>query len=476
LLVSDRERFTLKQKYKIAHDAYQSCVRALTQAVMNGDKPSADLLEKEANTLRQLTEARGGLLAAMAGGEFASAARMGDLNQLAKRIVDVATGQAEAIKIDAGKERGAEVSQRRISCQRTEVADKVNTERGNTDESLRIERTKTDQALVDRQAAVDDNADQIVEHARSMADAVLATARIAADKLLHAGSDERVPPYTALAEQRAAEDDVLQGTRDDADETVREQREESARVLAALLPLERQKTDRYLLTERARSDDALAHRDHFLGIVTHDLRDLLSGIVVSAALLPDDASGPNGTKQRIQRYAARMNRLIGDLLDVASIEAGQLKVVTAFGDWSALIEEVAALFEPLASARGITLELASAERSLAMRFDHDRMLQVLANLIANALKFTPRGGRIRVEVERGTDELRCAVHDTGSGIPAHMLEAVFQRFCQGRNNDRRGIGLGLYITRCIVEAHRGRIWAESIEGVGSTLRFSLPFV
>jgi signal transduction histidine kinase len=205
------------------------------------------------------------------------------------------------------------------------------------------------------------------------------------------------------------------------------------------------------------------------------LRDLLSGIVLSAALLPDSAAEPNGTKQRIERYAARMNRLIGDLVDVASIDAGQLKVVPVLADWSALIEEVAALFQPSASAQGVTLETALAERPLSLRFDHDRMLQVLANIIANSLKFTPRGGRVRVEAERGTDELRCAVHDTGSGIPAHMLEAIFQRFWQ-RSNDRRGVGLGLYITQCIVEAHGGRIWAESTEGVGSTLRFTVPIV
>jgi len=359
---------------------------------------------------------------------------------------------------------------------RIKVSSQVHAERENTDESLRAEREKTDQALVDRQAVVDENADQTVEQARSVADAVVATARVTADELLLTGDVEHGPRYAALAEQRAAEDHKLQGARADADEALRQQREENARVLAALLPLERQKTDRYLLTERARADDAVAHRDDFLGIVTHDLRDLLSGIVLSAALLPDSASEPNGTKQRIQRYAARMNRLIGDLLDVASIDAGQLRVVPALGDWSALIEEVAALFQPSASAQGITLEIALPGRSLAMRFDHDRMLQVLANLIANSLKFTARGGKIRVEAERGTDELRCAVHDTGSGIPARMLEAIFERFWQERSNDRRGVGLGLYITRCIVEAHRGRIWAESTQGVGSTLRFTLPIV
>jgi signal transduction histidine kinase len=353
------------------------------------------------------------------------------------------------------------------------VSVRISGERDKTDESLRVERQKTDQALVDKQATVDQRADQTVEEARSVADAVVATARVTADELLTGGEEQVLAP-TALAEQRAAEDEALESVRADADEALRRQREDDFRALAALLPLERQKTDRYLLTERARADDAVTHRDDFLGIVSHDLRDLLSGIVLSAAMLPDSASDKTGTKQRIQRYAARMNRLIGDLVDVAAIDAGKLSVMPAPGDWSALVEEVMTLFQPSAAAQGIGLEAALAERPLALQFDHDRMLQVLANLIANSLKFTPRGGTIRVEADRDAHELRCAVCDTGSGIPRAMHEAIFQRFWQGRANDRRGVGLGLYITRCIVEAHGGRIWADSTQGTGTTLRFTLP--
>jgi signal transduction histidine kinase len=353
------------------------------------------------------------------------------------------------------------------------VSSKISQERDRTDESLRAERHKTDQALVDKQATVDEHADQTVEEARTVADAVVARARVTADELLEDGGEHGLT-RTALAAQRTAGDDAVDRARANADEALRRQREEDRRVLAALLPLERRKTDRYLLTERARADDAVAHRDDFLGIVSHDLRDLLSGIVLSAAMLPDSASETNGAKERIQRYAARMNRLIGDLVDVAAIDAGKLSVVPARGDWTALVEEVAALFQPSATAQGVALEVALSERPLALQFDHDRMLQVLANLIANALKFTQRGGTIRVETERGANELRCAVHDTGTGIPTHMLEAIFERFWQVRVDDRRGVGLGLYITRRIVEAHRGRIWAESPHGVGSTFRVVLP--
>ncbi|HEX6297443.1 MAG TPA: ATP-binding protein, partial [Burkholderiales bacterium] len=103
-----------------------------------------------------------------------------------------------------------------------------------------------------------------------------------------------------------------------------------------------------------------------------------------------------------------------------------------------------------------------------------RILQVLANLISNSLKFTPRGGKITVRGEREAGNVRLCVRDTGSGIPGDALGRIFQRFAQFAKDDRRGLGLGLYISRCIVEAHGGRIWAESQPGAGSKMCFTLP--
>jgi signal transduction histidine kinase len=276
------------------------------------------------------------------------------------------------------------------------------------------------------------------------------------------------------------EDQAVRNERASADERLRREREEAARVLRKLLPLERDKTDRYLLTERARADDALSNRDDFLGIVSHDLRDLLGGMVMSAALLsrsaPDNTQGKQTivAMERIQRYAARMNRLIGDLVDVASIDAGKLAVTPAPCDAAALLTEAVKTFEAVASAKSISLQTEMAEGPLLGEFDHDRVMQVLANLITNAMKFTPHGGRIRVRAEGAGDELRFAVSDTGSGIPGNLLEAIFERFWQVGKNDRRGLGLGLYISRCLVEAHGGRIWAESTVGEGSRFCFTLP--
>ncbi|MFL6291923.1 MAG: ATP-binding protein [Thermoanaerobaculia bacterium] len=351
-------------------------------------------------------------------------------------------------------------------------------ERDQTDESLRREREKTDRALAERHAA-EEESDQVVHRARESADTVLNEARAQADQRL----DDALPhvaAHSTLAQARALEDEALQDERASADEILRRERNENARVLSRLLPLEREKTDRFLLTERARSDDALANRDNFLGLVSHDLRNLLSGIVLNAELLSAKAPESDDGRQtlvataRIQRYAARMNRLIGDLVDVASIDAGKLAVAPAPGDAAALIAEAVDTFQAAASAKGISLQTELAERPLPAELDHDRMLQVLANTIANAIKFTSQGGTVRVRGERAGDELRFSISDTGSGIPGTMLEAIFERFWQVGKNDRRGVGLGLYISRCIVEAHGGKIWAESTLGEGTCILFTLP--
>jgi len=352
-------------------------------------------------------------------------------------------------------------------------------ERDKTDESLRTERTNSDQVMAERRLDIEENADTLVECAREQADAVLETARDKADQRL-SSVESGAQGRGVIARERALEDEVLQDERAAADESLRREREEQARFLAALLPLEREKTDRYLLTERARSDEALAHRDDFMGMVSHDLRNLLSGIVMNATLLSEDATDSDEGRRtvvgmkRIQRYVARMNRLIGDLVDVVSIDAGKLAVQLERGDAAALLTEAIDAFAHAASGKEITLESRTVEPVLLACFDHDRMLQVLANLITNALKFTPRGGKIAILGDRAGDELRFAVSDTGTGIPGNMLEAVFERFWQVGKNDKRGLGLGLYISKCIVDAHGGRIWAESTLGEGSTLHFTIP--
>ncbi len=352
-------------------------------------------------------------------------------------------------------------------------------EREQTDESLRAERANTDRALAERQATAEGEADLVVQRARQEADAVLAAARDKADGRVRSGAGE-AGARASVADERVLEDQTLRHERTVADEAVRLERAESAALLGTLLPLEREKTDRYLLTERGRSDDALSHRDDFLGIVSHDLRNLLGGIVLTATRLAKRAAG-DADKQdtvtgaaRIQRYAARMNRLIGDLVDVASIDAGKLAVTPAQGDWALLLAESVEMFQGAAIAKNITLAVEGDRSPLLAAFDHDRLVQVLANLVTNAMKFTPDGGNISLRADRVGDQIAFAVTDNGCGVPTGMLESIFQRFWQVGTNDRRGLGLGLYISRCIIEAHGGTIWAESEPGRGCTVRFTVP--
>ena len=351
-------------------------------------------------------------------------------------------------------------------------------EREETDESLRIEREKTDQALVGAKQAVEEDADLVVLQARENADAVLTAARDEADEKLPTKTNQL--PSASIAQKRVQEDEILQTERDLADKNIKQERKEVDRELRRLLPLEREATDKTLLTERARSDKALGNRDDFLGMVCHDLRDLLSGIVLSTELLSQHASESEEGKRifvsglQIQQYAARMNRLIGDLIDVASIDSGKLSIVPAREDATLLIIDAIDTFQASAAAKGISLKTEGVKDSLVADFDYDRMLQVLANLLTNSIKFTPQGGNITVYCEAKGAELQFAVSDTGSGIPAEMIEAVFERFWQVGKNDRRGLGLGLYVSRSIIESHDGKIWAESKLGEGSRFIFTIP--
>jgi signal transduction histidine kinase len=170
---------------------------------------------------------------------------------------------------------------------------------------------------------------------------------------------------------------------------------------------------------------------------------------------------------------ARMNRILEDLLDITSIEAGRLAVVRESGDANEPVREVVAAFAPLAAAKGITLDADVAAHALVAVFDHERIVQVLANLVSNALRFTPSSGTITVRVAAANEGIRFAVADSGVGVPADQLEGVFERFRQ-LSRDRRGLGLGLYISKSIVEAHGGRIWAQSVPGAGSTFYFTIP--
>jgi signal transduction histidine kinase len=348
-------------------------------------------------------------------------------------------------------------------------------ERVSTDESLRSERQKTDAELALRASVLRDTATEVVTEARDKADSVLSEAREREDQ-----KDGNGGQSPQLTRERASEDAVLRSARSGADAIARGDVEQRRIALASLLAFEREDTDLRLEIERKRADQVLASREDFMAMVSHDLRTLLGGIALSAELLKEveDADQPfvkvTQYAERIQRFSARMSRLVGDLVDVASIEAGRLALLIARSSAHRLMRDAQDAFAPAAAAAGIELTCSCDHDPCTLDLDHERILQVLTNLVGNALKFTPRGGHIKLDVVRREDTVCFSVTDTGSGIPTDALDKVFDQYFQAEDVDRRGLGLGLFISRSIIEAHGGKIWATSTPGNGCTISFTLP--
>ena len=381
------------------------------------------------------------------------------------RLLDLRAAPSVIVS-DASPHRGGKIRPDAM----TGDAERSQFEREQTDASLRLEREKADVEL----AAIEEIADAVILRARARADSVLASARRQADRTL--GTPPGASVSDALAGERGMEDDAVEEERKAADRTLRAERTEHV----AILSKERQATDNDLTAERARADNLLATRDEFLGVVTHDLRNMLSIIGGYAVLIAKEASTEHRPEQvldharRIQRSGMRMNRLIGDLVDLASMEAGQFALDRQIGDPTHIVEEAVAAFQVAATAKGVTLVAEIAAPTARAAFDPARLSQVLTNLLSNALKFVSASGQVVVTFQRLDDDIRFEVRDTGIGIPAEMLVEIFDRFRQVKIADRRGVGLGLYISQRIVQAHGGRIWAESRLGEGSTFFFTLP--
>lgn len=238
----------------------------------------------------------------------------------------------------------------------------------------------------------------------------------------------------------------------------------------------------HLLDERTQAlslaNDTLDLRNEFLAIVSHDLRNPLNAIALNTQLLERLVSSGDPQLGRISRSLAssiaQMQRIISDLLDLAAIQAGKLSVQLRPGDARSPIEESVANFRSVSAEKSIALDAEIGPHPLPARFDPGRIVQVVDNLVHNALKFTPNGGRISVEGRRTDDAVEIRVRDTGPGMTPEEITVIFDRFRQVEKRGRRALGLGLYISRSIVESHGGRIWAESVPGEGSAFLFTLP--
>lgn len=348
-------------------------------------------------------------------------------------------------------------------------------QREQTDESLRDERGKADARIAAKKTASEEEADEVVRVARQLADQVVQDARDQADQ---------AQPPSAAAEagidrERAQADVILEDKRSSEDEALEEQRSERARYLADFLTVERDATDEDMSRERDAADRLVSTRDEFLANVSHDIRSLLGGLGLNSGLLLKLApEGPAGDPMRKfgaanQRLVARMNRMVNDLLDVTSIDAGKISLLMEQVEVDKILRDTLEAFGPMASAKGIKLDADAPSGPFPAYMDGGRVLQVLANLVSNAIKFTAATGRVSIRIRPEQGEILFTVTDTGIGIPSAELETIFERFRQ-ISKDRRGLGLGLHISKCIIEAHGGRLWVESEPGSGSTFSFALP--
>jgi len=229
--------------------------------------------------------------------------------------------------------------------------------------------------------------------------------------------------------------------------------------------------------ELARAAERAARtREEVLAIVAHDLRNPLHTMQSTLAMLQEPLLDAPERERMLEigaRSARQMGRLIDDLLDLTRLETGKLTLDTSPVSTATLLSETTEALRPQATERGITLSL-DRVTEVPVRADRTRVGQVLGNLIGNALKFTPPRGHVSVGAHREDGVVVIEVADDGPGIPQQYRAHLFDRFWQARSNDGRGVGLGLTITRGIVEAHGGRIWVDSAPGRGSRFSFTLP--
>jgi two-component system, NtrC family, sensor histidine kinase GlrK len=236
-----------------------------------------------------------------------------------------------------------------------------------------------------------------------------------------------------------------------------------------------------VMCERLRELDRM--KADFVSSMSHELRTPLTSIKEGTGLLLDGVGGETTDKQRklLAIVAEESNRLIGvvnSLLDLSKMEAGMMTYDFEMTTLEPLIKRAVAEITPLVEAKQICLQSTVESKLPKIRLDAERILQVLRNLLGNAVKFTPKGGHVTIAAKPANGKLEVSVKDSGPGIPAESLKTIFEKFHQGPhhgvNTRRQGTGLGLAIARTIISSHGGKIWAESELGRGSTFTFILP--
>ncbi|MFW6086782.1 MAG: sensor histidine kinase [Myxococcota bacterium] len=375
--------------------------------------------------------------------------------------------------------------------------------RAETDASLGIERAVADDSVARARAKSGRQLDALIARDRVLADQVITRFRHRTDDHLAGERSASPEPSDHVVQERFAADDSKEAERAVADALLeRERRRADARgeaqreertVAHAQIEAQREHTNERLSEERSEADAVAAEREaseaaleaarraeadrtDVFAMVTHDLRNPLYVIMANAETIAEGAGG-SATREAagdITSAAARMGRLLTDLLDVARIDAGTFSLAKRPHYVRTLLSEMRQSYRLLFRDRGVTLSVDEPPADAVASFDLDRVVQVLSNLLGNAMKFTPRGGNVGLHVEHDADELVFVVRDDGAGIQPDALPHLFDRFWQRDPDTRRGLGLGLYLSRTIARAHGGDISVQSEPGAGSTFRVSLP--
>jgi chemotaxis family two-component system sensor kinase Cph1 len=249
-----------------------------------------------------------------------------------------------------------------------------------------------------------------------------------------------------------------------------------AAILAADLSRQFEKEQK----ARQEAETAMRLREELVAVLSHDLKNPIGSIMLQAQLMEKSLEKSGDAKsleksRRILRAGHNMNNLINDILHVTKLESGTLVIEREGTDIAELMRETTDLLESLATHGKIELRVKEGEMNCLAKIDRERVIQVLSNLIGNAIKFTPAEGVIELSLEKcGPEFVQLSVSDTGPGIPKDHQELIFDRFRQASHTRRFGTGLGLAICKGIVEGHGGKIWVEDRPGGGSIFRFTLP--
>lgn len=385
----------------------------------------------------------------------------------------------------------------------------INGERKITDNNLTEGRDQTNQSLHNSNHNTEAQADEAIFNERRKADQDEQSFRKTADEENttrreasgYNTDDDFKNSENRLVNERRRSDKALGQQRSVDDASKKRERELKNVLSSRLLKQERMLTDKSFSIEREQSDSealknsgllsveiaehsktktSLTTRDEILRIVSHDLRNPIGAASSCAEMLLEEPVYSTMDPEIkywiefIRRNVDTSLRLIADFLDMESMAEGKLKIKMAQQDVNLIIQESIESFAHKAAAKNISLQVLPFLCPNIAICDRDRILQVLSNLIGNALKFTPTNGSINIGVSVDKTEVEISIKDSGPGIAQEMKTKVFERFSQLGSNDRTSLGLGLYICKMLIDAHKGRIWVESEIDHGCSFYFTIP--